>query len=160
MNAEQHGYLNTAQQELARVVEITAQTLTYSRQRDVRGEASVSALLDSVLVLYQGRLAGSKTKIERRYRNAAPFSCYPGEIRQVFANLIGNAFDATRNGGRILLREQSVTHPKTGRYGVRITVADNGSGMSAEVKAHLFEAFKSTRDSMEADWGYGSVKES
>lgn len=36
-------------------------------------------------------------------------------------------------------------HPKTGQDGIRITLADTGAGMSAEVKAHLFEAFKSTK---------------
>ena len=96
-------------------------------------------------MLYQGRLADSNTKIERRYRNGAPFTCYPGELRQVFANLVGNAFDATRKGGRILLREGPATHPKTGQNGVRITVADSGDGMSPEVTSHLFEAFKSTK---------------
>lgn len=145
LNEQQREYLTTAQQELARVSEIAAQTLTYNRQRDIKGEASISSLLDSVLVLYQGRIAGSKTKIERRYRNGAPFTCRPGELRQVFANLIGNAFDATRKGGLILLRERAAVHLKTGLAGVRITVADTGSGMSPEVKAHLFEPFKSTK---------------
>ena len=130
---------------LARVSEIAGQTLTFNRQRNIRGEASLSALLDSILLLYQGRLAGSNTKIERRYRNCAPFTCYPGELRQVFANLVDNAFDATRKGGRILLREGPAIHPKTGQHGVRITVADTGGGMSPEVTVHLFEAFKSTK---------------
>ena len=145
LNMEQQEYLNTARQELTRVSEIAAQTLTYNRQLDVKGEASFSTLLDSILVLYKGRLAGSDTKIERRYRSGSSFTCYPGEIRQVFANLIGNAFDATRKGGRILLREGSAIHPKTGQHGVRITVADTGDGMSPEVIAHLFEPFKSTK---------------
>ncbi len=145
LSAEQRGYLDTARQELARVSEIAAQTLTFNRQRDMRGQASISALLDSVLVLYQGRLAGSNIAVERRYQNTAPFTCYPGELRQVFANLIGNAFDATRKGGRIILRERAAMHPKTGQYGVRIILADTGQGMSEEVKAHLFEAFKSTK---------------
>lgn len=145
LNAEQKQYLATAQQELARVSEIAAHTLNFNRKRDVRGLASISALLDSVLVLYHGRLAGSKTVVEHRYRNAPPMVCYPGELRQVFANLIGNAFDATRGGGRILVRERPATDPGTGQDGVRITVADTGDGMSAEVKAHLFEAFQSTK---------------
>lgn len=145
LSTEQQEYLSTAQQELARVSEIAAQTLTYNRQRNIRGEASLSALLDSILLLYQRRLAGSSTKIERRYRNCAPFTCYPGELRQVIANLVDNAFDATRKGGRILLREGPAIHPKTGQHGVRITVADTGDGMSPEVTAHLFEAFKSTK---------------
>lgn len=145
LTAEQRKYLNTARGELNRVAEITAQTLTFNRQRDIEGQASISALLDSVLALYQGRLSGADIVIERRYQHTPPFTCYPGELRQVFVNLIGNAFDATRQGGRILLREHAATHPKTGQPGVRITVADTGHGMTAEVKAHLFEAFKSTK---------------
>ena len=145
LDGKQREWLTTAQQELARVSEITAQTLTYNRQRDIRGEASISSLLDSVLVLYQGRIAGSKTRIDRRYRNGAPFCCRPGELRQVFANLIGNAFDATRKGGCIFVRERAAVHLKTGQSGVRITVADTGTGMSQEVKARLFEPFTSTK---------------
>jgi signal transduction histidine kinase len=144
----QRRFLDTAQSELARVSQIAAQTLTFNRQRDVKGQASISALLDSVLVLYQGRLSGSKVAIERRYQNTAPLTCYPGELRQVFANFIGNAFDATRNqGGRIVLRERAATHPKTLRHGVRTTIADTGHGMSPEVKGRLFAAFISTKGS-------------
>ncbi len=145
LNEEQRGYLDIARRELARVSEISAQTLTFNRQRDVRGEASIAALLDSVLVLYQGRLTGSKISIERHYQNTAAFVCYPGELRQVFANLVGNAFDASRQGGRIILRERAATHPKNGQHGVRATVADTGLGMSADVKNHLFEPFQSTK---------------
>lgn len=142
----QRRFLDTAQSELARVSQIASQTLAFNRQRDIKGQASISALLDSVLMLYQGRLSGSKILIERRYRNTEPFTCYPGELRQVFANLIGNAFDATRSqGGRIILREHAATHPKTGRCGVRATIADTGQGMGPEVQTHLFAAFTSTK---------------
>lgn len=146
LNAEQKEYLDLAQRELERVSEIAANTLTFNRQRDVKGQAFMSALLDSVFLLYRSRLADSQIIVEYRYRNAASFSCYPGELRQVFANLIGNAFDATRKGGRILVRERPAIHPWTGQDGVRITIADTGHGMSAEVKARLFEAFHSTKD--------------
>jgi signal transduction histidine kinase len=145
LTPEQRRYLDTARQELMRVSEIAVQTLTFNRQRDIKGRASMSALLDSVLVLYQGRLAASKIVIERRYQNTPPFTCYPGELRQVFANLIGNAFDAMRDGGRITLRERAATQPKNGLPGVRITLSDTGHGMSSEVKANLFQSFKSTK---------------
>src|SRR6185437_12199360 len=78
----------------------------------------------------------------------APLTCYPGELRQVFANLVGNAFDATRRqGGRILLRARPATHPRTCQPGVRATIADNGQGMGSKIKSHLFEAFASTKGS-------------
>jgi hypothetical protein len=47
----QRRYLDTARQELIRVSEIAVQTLTFNRQRDIKGRASMSALLDSVLVI-------------------------------------------------------------------------------------------------------------
>jgi signal transduction histidine kinase len=147
LTEEQRGYLDAARQELMRVSEVAAQTLTFNRQRGVRGQASISALLDSVLVLYHGRLAGSNIAVERRYQNTPPLTCYPGELRQVFANLIGNAFDATRRGGRIILREREAIHPRTGQRGVRVSLADSGHGMSGEVKGHLFEPFRSTKGS-------------
>ncbi len=145
LNQQQRQYLDTAQGELARVTEIAAQTLTFNRQNNIRGLASVSEILDSVLKLFHARLTSSNIAIERRYQNTAPLMCYPGELRQVFANLIGNAFDATRKGGRIVVRERAAAHPKTGQHGIRIVVADTGHGMSAEVKAHLFETFNSTK---------------
>jgi signal transduction histidine kinase len=159
LNQVQRGYLDTARRELARVSEIAAQTLTFNRQRDIRGQASVSTLLDSVLALYQGRLAGSEIVIDRRYQNTSPFTCYPGELRQVFANLIGNAFDATRKGGCIFLRERAARSSKTDQAGVRITVADTGHGIHAFVKSHLFQAFKSTKGSNGSGLGLWISKE-
>jgi len=146
LNPEQRQFLDVAQGELARVSEIAAQTLTFNRQNGKRGQASMSELLDSVLKLYHARLTSAGIAVERRYQNTAPLMCYPGELRQVFANLIGNAFDATRKEGRIVVRERAAVHPKTGQEGIRIVVADTGEGMSAQVKAHLFETFNTTKE--------------
>ncbi len=138
-------YVATAQRELARVSEIASQTLTVNRQRDSHADAIIPEVLDSVLALYQGRLATSNIEVVRRYIYHLPFSCYPGEIRQVFTNLIANAFDATRRGGKIFVRERLATHAVTGNHGVRITIADTGSGMRREVTTRIFEAFNSTK---------------
>jgi signal transduction histidine kinase len=145
LNEEQRGYLDLAQSELARVSEISSHTLTFNRQRDIKGEASMSALLDSVVTLYQGRMAASGISVERRYRDGHPLICRPGELRQVFVNLICNAFDATRNGGRIVLRERATTDSRHGQPGVLITVADTGHGVEARLKTNLFDAFRSTK---------------
>ena len=145
LDLEQQQYLHSAQRELQRVAEIAAHTLTFNRYRNVKGMASVSALLDSALALYRGRLTGSRILVDTRYGNTAPLLCYPGELRQLFANIIGNAFDATRNGGRILVRERRAMHLRTGQPGISVIVADSGHGMSADVKSHLFEPFRSTK---------------
>jgi len=68
LNQQQRQYLDTAQGELARVTEIAAQTLTFNRQNNIRGLASVSEILDSVLKLFHARLTSSNIAIERRYQ--------------------------------------------------------------------------------------------
>ena len=147
LNQQQQQYLDMAQGELARVAEIAGQTLTFNRQNSKREQASVPEILDSVLKLFHARLTSSNIAVERHYQNTPPLMCYPGELRQVFVNLMGNAFDATRKGGRIVIRERAAAHPKTGQPGIRIVVADTGHGMSAQVKAHLFESFNTTKGS-------------
>lgn len=68
-----------------------------------------------------------------------PVSGQPSELREVVVNLILNAVDALPEGGQITLRIWA--------DGERIflSVADNGVGMSAEVKARAFEPFFTTK---------------
>ena len=138
-------YVNLAQRELARVSDITAQTLTFNRQQNTHENAVLTKILDSVLALYQGRLTTSNIQVVRKYSYEQPILCYPGELRQVFTNLIANAFDATRRGGRIIIRERLACDTNSARQGIKITIADTGSGMSSEVKKRIFEAFYSTK---------------
>lgn len=145
LDKKQRDYLNIARRELTRVSEIATHTLTFNRQSNLRTQASISEILDSVLTLYHVRLTNSNIKIERQFEGGEQLICYPGELRQVFANLIGNAFDATRNGGRIVVRERPLVHPGTGQHGIRVTVADTGCGISPDIRAHLFEAFNSDK---------------
>lgn len=69
LDEQQKQYLDTAQKELDRVAEIARQTLTFNRQSNTKEHASVPAILDSVLALFQSRLANSPIAIERHFRN-------------------------------------------------------------------------------------------
>lgn len=53
--------------------------------------------------------------------------------------------DAMRTGGRLVLRTRDCTLWRTGAKGVRITVADTGHGMSADVRSRIFDAFYTTK---------------
>ena len=138
-------FTRLAQQELARVSQIATQTLRFYRQPSARTAVRVSEQLDSVLKLYQGRLASAGVEVLRDYRASAPLLAFDGELRQVITNLVGNALDASRNGGKMTLREREATDWRTGRKGVRITVADRGHGMPRETLARIFEPFFSTK---------------
>lgn len=148
LDTESAGYADLAAHEVARISEITQQTLRFYRQSTLPVMSNVCELVDSVLTLHQGRIATLQVEVCFHYAQNVQLFCFAGELRQLFANLVGNALDAmTPGGGRLSLRvryARSLTRPD--EAGVRITVADNGSGMTREVQRHIFEPFFTTKE--------------
>ena len=142
---EHRELVSTAQEELARVSHIATHTLRFHKQTSSRTPVDLHALFESVLGLYRARLKNAGVEVVCESETRAPLLCFEGELRQVLVNLVSNAFDAMRTGGRLTLRSREVTLWRTGAKGVRITVADTGSGMTAEMQKHLFEPFFSTK---------------
>jgi signal transduction histidine kinase len=140
-------YVAMAEHEAKRIAEITQQTLRFYRQSTLPARANMGDLLDSVLSLYQGRLNTLSIKVERDYDAAMDLFCFSGEVRQVFANLVGNAIDATMAGGRLLVRaRRSRSWKEPEQTGVRFAIADTGMGMEPEVRERVFEAFFTTKE--------------
>jgi len=140
-------YVAMAEHEAHRIAEITQQTLRFYRQSTQPTRAKMSELLDSVLGLYQGRLNTLKIQVERKYNAEMDLFCYAGELRQVFANLVSNAIDATGSGGRLLARARRSRNWKDpAQTGVRFTLADTGTGMETAVRERVFEAFFTTKE--------------
>ena len=141
------GYVHMAEHEVRRISEITQQTLRFYRQSTLPARANLSELLDSVLSLHQGRLRNLGIAVERKYDSAIDIFCFAGELRQVFANLVGNAIDAMSAGGRLVVRaRRSRDWSDPQRTGVRFQVADTGSGMKPGVREHIFEPFFTTKE--------------
>jgi PAS domain S-box-containing protein len=138
-------YLILAQHELTRVSHITAQTLAFFRGTPVSSSTDVSTILDAALTLHRGRLATSSIQLERDYHAVPEIICNQGELRQVFANFINNAVDAMPSGGRLRIKIRPATSPTTHNHGVRVSIVDNGEGMTPETSRRLFEAFYTTR---------------
>jgi PAS domain S-box-containing protein len=139
-------YVTIAEREVHRMSEITQQTLRFYRQSTLPARASMEELLDSVLDMYVARMGTLGVVLERSYDPTLDLYCFAGEVRQVIANFVSNAMDATAGGGRLIVRarrSQDWVHPQ--RDGVRITIADTGSGMTHEVRDRLFEAFFTTK---------------
>ena len=137
-----------AQHEVSRVSAITQQTLRFHRQSTRPQRTQIEELLDSVLTLHQGRVNTLQVQVVRRFGERANLVCLSGELRQLFANLVGNALDAMQpHGGRLLVCARGATDLlHEGSTGVRVTVADTGSGMSREVRERIFEPFFTTKE--------------
>jgi PAS domain S-box-containing protein len=144
-------YLISTQSDLSPEVRayvnlIATQTLRFHRQAARPTRATAEQLIRPVLNLYQGRLMNSGIDVRTQFTDSVEVSCLENEIRQVLNNLIGNAIDAMRTGGKLLLRSHCAVDAATGREGMRLTVADTGQGMSAETKSRIFEPFFTTKD--------------
>lgn len=138
-------YIELAQNELDRVAQITVQTLRFYRGSARTVATDVHELIETVFALLESRLRGLQIEVVRQFRAGSSVIVQAGEIRQVLANLFGNAMDALPSGGRIVLRTAATREWKSGRNGIAITVADNGTGMDRATLGRIFEPFFSTK---------------
>jgi PAS domain S-box-containing protein len=140
--------LEQAERELARVSHITTATLRFHRQTAEPNIVDIEEILESVLVLYEGRLKAMGVAIERRYSVHPSISCQAVEVRQVIANLVSNAIDAmlkNTDSPRLVVRLRKATDPTSGEEGVRVMIADSGVGIQESVRSHVFEPFFTTK---------------
>ncbi len=135
-----------AVRELKRVSEIVTQTLKFYREPMKPVIVQIPEIVDSALLLYQARLNAAEIVIERDFRECSPISARAGELRQLILNLIGNALDAIGRGGKLKIRVTNTHEHRNGsRPGIRLTIADTGTGIRPEIRKTLFEPFVSTK---------------
>jgi light-regulated signal transduction histidine kinase (bacteriophytochrome) len=135
------GNLATAQRELSRVAQISAQALGFFRSKGEPVWFSLAAILDDALALHQNRCRTLGVEVLRDYEPAPNIYSHPSELQQVMVNLIGNALNAMASGGKLRLGVRRTTDWVTHPQGLRITEADTGDGMIAETRSRLFEPF-------------------
>jgi PAS domain S-box-containing protein len=147
--AEISGYVKTAQSELSRVCQIATQTLRFHRQAVSATLITAKDLVNAVLYLYHGRLLNSGIHVETDFATSSPILCFENDIRQVLNNLIANAIDAMRQGGRLIVRAHVCTDhssKENSRKGIRIIIADTGHGMPEPIRRRIFEPFYTTKE--------------
>jgi signal transduction histidine kinase len=145
-------YLKTAGAEVDRVSGIVRRMRDYYRPAQERLQPTdLGAVLDSVLDLSGKELQHRNIAVERLNGSDLPMvQANPDHLRQVFLNLILNAVDAMPSGGtlRIRTRPGQIQHGSAEgtKPAVCVEISDTGSGMPAEIQAHLFEPFVTTKE--------------
>jgi two-component system NtrC family sensor kinase len=140
-------YLKMADDELKRIAHVTRQTLGFYRESSVPATFNVAALLNSVTDLLQAKIVSTQVIVEKQGDDLLEITGIFGELRQVISNLMLNSLDALGEGGKITLRASRSRNPLEGSSRIRITIADNGQGISAATLPRIFEPFFTTKGS-------------
>jgi len=145
LDSEALSYAQLAEQELARVSHIVRQTLSFYRESQQPVAVAISEVADNVLELQSRYIQMQNVILDRRYLTAATVQGFPGELRQVFMNLIANAIQAMPDGGRLRITLREGTDPVRLHKVIVVSVTDTGSGIRREHARHLFEPFFTTK---------------
>jgi PAS domain S-box-containing protein len=144
-----------AQQELARAAHVTKQTLSFARQGGMQEETKLQDILDGTIALYEPKARAKDVTINKRYRGDGVVILSPNDLRQVISNILSNAIDAERPGGRIDVRVQT----SGVQMALRMTIADRGCGISREHMGKLFEPFFTMKQDVGTGLGLWVTKE-
>jgi len=133
-----------------RAAKITTGMLSYARGKgDRREPQDLVQLVQEVLVLVEKDLQIHRVKLDTDFTEHAQAEVNAGQIQQVLLNLIINARQAMRNGGRLLI---SVRSNRESGFS-EITVRDGGCGIAAEQLKRIFDPFFSTKQADENGQG-------
>ncbi|MCU1313892.1 MAG: domain S-box-containing protein [Acidobacteriaceae bacterium] len=136
--AEAKGHLSIADGELRRMAQVVRQTLGFYRESDVAGPVDVGVAATEIAALYRTRAESRAIRLTCATDPGALVLANAGEIKQILANLISNAIDASAEGtvGVIVRRRKTK---------VELVVCDDGTGIPEKHRARIFEPFFTTK---------------
>lgn len=133
-------HLALAEEEVRRVSQIARESLGKDEVLAMPERTNVGELLASVLDFFKERLQSSGVVVKTRSSCPDNIRVYAGQLRQAFSNLLLNAVEAMPEGGTIHTKVCAGREWRgQQRRGVRVTVADNGCGISNSMMARLFQ---------------------
>jgi len=151
--------IHSMKEGIDRITEISKSMRTFSRgDTATKVPFNIHDGIDSTLLILKHRLKANENRPEieivKNYGNLPEVNCYPGQLNQVFMNLIANAIDAFDEGNightfneikaapnRITI----TTEIDSEKQVALVKIKDNGIGMSEEVKAKVFEHLFTTK---------------
>ncbi len=151
--------ISSMQQAVDRIYDISISLRTFSRADTYkRIPFNIHEGIDSTLMILQHRLKASESRpriqVVKNYGNLPEVKCFPGQLNQVFMNLLANAIDALEESNtgssfqEIELNPNCITISTSlseAKKLVTIRIKDNGLGMPEEVKAKIFDYLFTTK---------------
>jgi signal transduction histidine kinase len=143
--------ISAMQEGTERLAHISTSLRTFSRtDKEHKVPFQLEDGIESTLLILKHRLKANKERpeieIEKHYEELPQVNCYPGQLNQVFMNLLANAIDALEEGNAGRSFSEIKANPnrisiKTCLEGDRavVKIADNGIGMPEAVKQRIFE---------------------
>jgi two-component system CheB/CheR fusion protein len=139
-------YVRQLDNELERMRHVLSQTLRAYREPASPTLVSLSDVLDTILRFYDHKIAFKQIRIERRYECDGVVRALSEDLRQVFSNLVVNALEALRLGGKLTVHiYQSKDWSGNRGTGVRAVIADTGSGILPENRTKVFRQVFTTK---------------
>lgn len=157
--AQGRQHLSMARDEVERISQIARAALHHACEAAPQC-ADVSSLLRSVVDFYRPRFEAKGICVSARYCRESDLIVFAAPLRQAFSNLLLNAADAMPKGGRLYARI-SAMHEWAGQHrrGLRVTFADNGSGIPVDKLPRVLDPFFTTKGAEGSGLGLPLVKE-
>jgi len=137
-------FLSHANFEVERIARITRQSLSFQRDTQHPLVLDVGELVEDVVGVYQKTAAARRVRVVCDRRPTLTIRGFPGQLTQIFSNLIRNAAEAAPQGSEVVVRVRSIC--RRGREGTRITIHDHGYGIPPEVRKQMFDPFFTTKE--------------
>lgn len=138
-----------------RIQEILKSLRSFSRLDESEfKEADIHEGIDSTLMILNGRIKAQPNRkaieIIKHYGNIPLVDCYPGQLNQVFMNILCNAIDALEEtayeqNGSGFSPSITITTRLADNQHVTLSIADNGPGISEQLQHRIFDPFFTTK---------------
>ncbi len=143
-------FLTLARQEIARVTQISRAMLSLYRESRAPVAIDLKDMLESILLLMERRFAALNVSVQCELPPDLIIHGFPGELRQVFTNLLTNAAEASEPGSIVQLTAAAEANhvSKDGlrqEKGALIAISDAGAGVPEDIIDKLFQPFFSTK---------------
>ena len=134
--------LSTVQME--RVSRITKQILAFHRETEYPIPVDVGVIVEEVASLYERVGAARRVRIACDRQPTLTIYGFPGQLSQVFGNLVRNAAEAAFPGTTLAIRVREIS--RCGQTGTRVTIHDRGSGIPPDIQKKIFDPFFTTKN--------------